>query len=292
MTHTVGKCVFKDGGECEAQSTYVVEGIDDISDVTFEWNLISEEAWFIPFDEQRKNEITVVSKSDKNISFTVEVKITFPDGEVITLRGSFTHYRVKDTNKDVCVQDLYEIQTGQCYYDLGGVCDAFSKYRLVADYPYMDELMYIWSVQNGTIIGGQGTDVIEVQTTSNRHERIYVKCIVQARGSSASSAGWFTHTRYTKPQCAYFRVWTPYGHEAWGPVDVWYFRTSELIHGTCPPPDKGSNENPERPEEEDPDAIRCYNFNCAVSHGAKTYENYRQSEGNFSTSAIHGGCTD
>ena len=305
MLHTEGKCQYNEGSTCIASSTFEIYSDSD-EGISYEWNVTGEDVTF--FGPKYAKQITVYTRSDTTSSFIVNCKVTYKDNTTVTHSGVFEHTRdVIEQDTILCVSDLSEIQSGQCHYQIGETCKAYSKYKVVTNFQH--NVSYKWEVQNGFIESGQGTDIITVSTDSNKHERFYVQCYVYDDVTEANVAGWFSHTRYLdkSPEsnvCAYFRVYNPElgCQEAYGPIDVTYYRTSGLIHGVCPPHEKGKHYHPVEPENnpdnidpDDPDKrkrLNCYNFNVAVSEGSNIYENFKQVVGNFTTSDIQTSCPD
>ena len=301
MIHSEGTCIYNPDGKCTAISSHKIFNTSD-EGVTYEWDVRGEDV--IEYTPKYGQTIYVLTRSSKDSIFSLTCRITYADGSVDTKSGTYVHKRTLKLNEELCIADLIEIESGSCKYEIYKKCKATSKYKVIVNFPNdinINDIKYKWVVQNCTIEDGQNTDELTVSTYSNKHKRFHILCYVYTDNYETNISGWFTHTRYVDRDgnaCAFFRVLCPDTnmHTAYGPIDVDYFRTSGLIHGICLPPDKGSNFHPIEPEDEqdpidsdvDPTEKVCYNFNC--SNGSGDFVNYRQKDGNFTTSDIWTAC--
>jgi len=359
MIEQEGRCVYTIGSQCVAQSTYEIQNYKKYPDAIYEWEVVGKDV--IEWWNQGQPKITVQTLSDSTSIFTVRCKITHPDFDYQNketkdtkdvcyqnswldyqkwqvqdsgvVYGTYSHIRIPKQDKELCGV-LREINPGSCSYELSEVCDAFSVYEVQTN---NDNITYEWTSQNCEIIQGQGTKTISVKTQSNKNEKIFLRCKMDATLEGLGDltlSGWFTHTRDmyrggpTNPNdptipsnpnnpggsskaCCYFRVQNEEGRgmDVFSPTGDWYFLSSDLFRGTCPKPPKGKMLHPETntKDENDPNNPEpeqsCYNFKTSTTKNdiewvagkliftGGNYENFRQLDGNYTTSDVLTSCT-
>ncbi len=288
MIYTKGKCTYKPGERCTAVSTFEIFNKND-EGITYNWDVIGEDV--TSFGPKDAKKIHVYTNSNKNSEYTVICEITYSNGEKVLKSGVFRDERNIIEEEKLCVQDLIELSSGQCFFDSEDTCKATSKYQVITN--ISTGIVYKWSTQNCDIIAGQGTDTCTVQTNSNKHEYFFIKCILYDKYyNTVEIYGNFSHTRYVNPGCYYFRSKSELGyesHEAYSPSDYTYLRTSGIE--TCIKSESGRIYTKDELEKGKSyiNTIRCLNFNSSVDD---EFENFRHKDGNFIVASIYNSCKE
>ena len=89
------------------------------------------------------------------------------------------------------------IQTlaGSCNLDTANPCEAVSTHRASSSKP-VGTLTYLWSVDTGTILTGQGTDTVEVSDNGSVDSTVKLTCSITDDNGEAHSTVSVRHDRY------------------------------------------------------------------------------------------------
>ena len=82
-----------------------------------------------------------------------------------------------ETDVGFRITSLKEIVAGSCEYPSGSTCVATSTMQVTVE-KAIGSVSYVWTVTNGTIESGDGTDTITVFTDSDKDEDVDIKCEV------------------------------------------------------------------------------------------------------------------
>ena len=177
-----GSCTTIAPSTCTATSKYTVRVKDAVGNLTYEW--IAIDAVIVGANNQR--EVTVTSNTmDKHNRFVVECAVS--DTYTTTIcRFEDHHDRVVKVVLPF-IDNMNVESIGYCEYDSGfdeHDCTTTSVFTVSAS----NADSYFWLVDNGSIISGQGTTRIVVETVSGHNELITATCYAKnAYGSAVES---------------------------------------------------------------------------------------------------------
>lgn len=184
-----GSCDSLDNVTCLAESTHTVEYLYDTGPVTFLWILTGAG---VTITSGQGTDTVVVSSTEKiDLPFTLECQIS-DDNSADAISDSFVHDRTA-TWTPVVLTALVESVAGSCQYEPTLTCIAESTYvATVSDY-----VTLTWVVTGATIISGQGTPSIVVQTTGDVTSLFNVAITATGAepGDSLSLNGDYSHFR-------------------------------------------------------------------------------------------------
>ena len=98
----------------------------------------------------------------------------------------------------ISIASINETSTGSCEYEEGLECNAQSEYTVLQD----GGVYFNWTITGGTLISGQGTDTVIIETSGSADLVFDVKCDVSNDLNSDTITQQFTHTRIEKAPTA------------------------------------------------------------------------------------------
>ena len=92
-----------------------------------------------------------------------------------------------------------------CQHPENLTCSIITKHRVVSR-NFIDMPNYEWTIDNGTIISGQGTDEITVMTISEDTETINLECTLSNQCIAITAKSKAMHYRQDKPRNCYLEL--------------------------------------------------------------------------------------
>ncbi|RLD45397.1 MAG: hypothetical protein DRI86_05645 [Bacteroidetes bacterium] len=213
---------------CTTESWYEAQSSYDVR-----WNVKGDVVF-----EAQGNILKVQSRSDEDVYFVVELTILSNPNEII--QGTYVHERVPS----VCLEaTIEETSNNESFFNINETSLCISTYTVTANL----ESSYLWEVQPGWTIQGQGTNTVIIESTSNLTEQFYLRCLVRSKDfQEVQIQKIYSHVRSMNPSCLYFRVKSPEGPRELRPKNMYYYKVS-TIYGACPIPGPGFHWHPMSP---------------------------------------------
>jgi len=181
-----GSCVYPYQGECTITNGYQAN-VTGTPINSYEWTVVGATIT----GGAGTSIITVETTDNEDRTFSVECKIE--NSQYNTSKTEvFTHTRTEQVYDQIVINNIDEVTAGSCKYEAGSECIAFGEYKI--DATGYSELE--WSVVGGTIISGQGTDTVTIETPSGDSDIMFdLTCIAKNDKYSDSLTKQFTHTK-------------------------------------------------------------------------------------------------
>lgn len=181
-----GTCEYEYQGSCVATGTY---DADILYASSYLWEIVSGSATIV--SGQGTTEVVVETSGNSNQQFDLKITGSNTQYPSQSLTETFIHTHQEQYYPDVVITSLTETSSGSCGYDSGDTCVAQSTYNIVQT----GGEVYNWEITGATLISGQNTDTIVVETTGDTDIVFNVKCTVSNDKNSSSINNDFTHTR-------------------------------------------------------------------------------------------------
>ena len=166
-----GICVTQEGIDCTATSIYTIHTVDNVGNLTYSWTCIGGTINGSSTDRSVSISSSGISNVDIELTCVVSdqyTQTTVMYNDVHIHRNSYSEPVINGISID---------QIGSCTYDssLGGSdCTATTVFSVDTT----NATSFLWSIDNGVISSGQGTNTISVDINSDKNEYISGICCV------------------------------------------------------------------------------------------------------------------